>query len=81
MIDLFEKYMSQKISYCIVACCIINCNKKSTLDSSDNSEINLFPYKIYNLFEDGTLDTATSEISISDFWRDLKFGDYVGNHP
>ncbi len=67
MIDLFEKYMSQKILYCIVVCCIINCNRKSTLDSSDNPEINLFPYKIYNLFEDGTLDTATSEISISDF--------------
>ena len=59
--------MTQKVLYCIVACCIINCTRKSTLDSSDNSGIDLFPFKIYNLFEDGTLDSVTSEISISDF--------------
>jgi hypothetical protein len=70
--------MSQKVLYCIVACCIINCNRKSTLDSSDNAGIDLFPFKIYNLFEDGTLDSVTSEISISDFQPSSDCG---GCHP
>lgn len=70
--------MNQKIIIYLFLLCWFGCTKKPTAVSNEEPEIDPFPFKVFNLFDDGTLDTASSEIFITDFQPSSECG---GCHP
>ena len=72
--------MNQKLIILLCMFLWFGCTKKTTSGSTGNPDIDPFPFKVFNLFDDGTLDTLNSEISITDFQPSSDCGDCHPSH-